>query len=103
MSNKMTCLGCGAHASAVLTAYDDGDPCPYCKLSAQATLEIQTIRTARADEELKAKLETAIKEREEAQRERDWAKQRLAHIESDLGEIVQRARSPLSEEAGTFW
>lgn len=99
----MTCLGCGSHTSAVLTAYEDGDPCPYCKLSAQATLEIQTIRTTRADDDLKSKLEMAIKERDEAQRERDWAKQRLAHIESDLGEIVKRTQQPLSDEAGSVW
>lgn len=99
----MTCLGCQSHTSAVLDAYEDGSPCPYCKLSAAATLEIQSIRRAHADEKLKTKLETAIKERDEAQRERDWAKQRLARIESELGEIVQRTQRPLSEEAGTVW
>lgn len=99
----MTCLGCQSYTSSVLTAYEDGEPCPYCKLSAAATLEILSIRTARADEELKAKLETAIKERDEAQRERDWAKQRLTRIESELSEIVQRTKRPLSEEAGTVW
>jgi hypothetical protein len=99
----MTCLGCQSHTSAVLTAYEDGEPCPYCKLSAAATLEIQTIRRARADDELKAKLEQAIKERDEAQRERDWAKQRLAHVESELTDLVERIRRPLSDEPGSVW
>jgi len=103
VSNKMTCLGCQAHTSAVLTAYEDGNPCPYCKLSAEATLEILSIRTARADEELKTKLETAIKERDEARRERDWAKQRLEHIGSHLGDLVARTQRPLSEESGSTW
>jgi FtsZ-binding cell division protein ZapB len=99
----MTCLGCQAHTSAVLDAYEDGSPCPYCKLSAAATLEIQTIRRARADDELKGKLEQAIRERDEAQRERDWAKQRLAHVESELTGLGERIRRPLSDEPGSAW
>jgi hypothetical protein len=42
---KMTCPGCDAHTSAVGIAYRDGDPCPYCGLPAEETL--QRVKTAR--------------------------------------------------------
>lgn len=103
MSDKMSCLGCDAYSSSVLEAFNDGEPCPYCGLSAATTLELQTVRKARSDEALKAKCEQALKERDEAQRELRWAKQRLERLASTLGESVRQLESPLTEEKGAFW
>lgn len=103
MGNKMTCPACDSHTSAVLAAFDEGNPCPYCGLSAGAALEIQTVRLKRADEELKTHLVTAIKERDEAQRELGWAKQRLEKIGEALGEAADRTKQPLNEEGKTWY
>ena len=99
----MTCLGCDAHTSGVLQAFEDGEPCPNCGLSAEATLEIQTVRRSHADGELKAKCEQVLKERDEAQRELRWAKQRLERLASVLGDSVRQLEQPLTEEKGLFW
>ena len=66
MSNRMTCPGCEAHTSSVLAACEEGSPCPYCGLSANAILEIGALRVKRADETLKARLEKALVERDRA-------------------------------------
>lgn len=99
MSEKMTCPGCDARLSSVLYAFQNGDPCPVCGLSAAAALEIQSVRNVQADSRLKERLEKAITERDAAQRERDWAKTRLAHVEGELDELLSRLRKPLEDEA----
>jgi hypothetical protein len=103
MSNKMECPGCGSYTSSVLRAYENGGRCPQCGLSAEATLEIKTIRQARADEALRTKLETVIKERDEAQRELRWAKARLEHLAEVLGGSVECIGKPLSDEEPESW
>lgn len=95
MSRKMTCPGCNAHTSSVLAAFEEGRPCPNCGLSAEAALEIDGVRQRRADEELKAKLETAIKERDAAQRELRLVKARLERITDLVGR-------PLDEEESSW-
>lgn len=103
MSNKMTCPACNSHTSSTLAAFEEGRPCPNCGLSAEAALEILTVRQKRADEDLKARLETAIKERDEAQRELRWAKRRLEQIGETLDEAAGRTKQPLSEEEKTWY
>ncbi len=85
MSRKMTCPACNAHTSSVLAAFEEGRPCPNCGLSAAAALEINDVQQRRADEELKARLETAIKERDSAQRELRLTKDRLERITDLVG------------------
>jgi hypothetical protein len=41
-------------------AFDRGEPCPYCGLSAQAALEVAMVRDRRGDEQLKEQLSEAI-------------------------------------------
>lgn len=103
MGRKMTCPGCNSHTSSVLAAFEEGRPCPQCGLSAEAALEIETIRQRRADEDLKARLEQAIKERDEAQRELRWAKHRLDRLSEVLGDAVDRIGKPLQEEQEETW
>lgn len=94
----MSCPGCDSHSSSILRAFQEDRPCPYCGLSAEATREIEDIREARANEALKAQLETAIKERDEAQREAQLAKSRLAQVERDLATLLAFKRKPLQPE-----
>lgn len=64
MSDKMTCPGCDSHASAVLRAFEDCEPCPYCGLSWSTAAELEekhrTVRQSRANEEMKAIAEAAL-------------------------------------------
>lgn len=62
----MTCPGCGAHTSSVLAKVNDGEPCPFCGLSADAILEVAEVRRKAADEDLKARLEKALVDRDRA-------------------------------------
>lgn len=94
MSNKMACPACGSHTSSVLAAFEEGRPCPECGLSAEASLEILTVRQRRADEELKTKLEATIKERDTAQRELRFVKARLERITELVGRPLEDEESP---------
>lgn len=94
MSRKMTCPACNAHLSSVLAAFEEGRPCPNCGLSAEAALEIEGVRMRRADEDLKARLEAAIKERDAAQRELRLVKARLKRITELVGRPLEDEESP---------
>lgn len=104
MSNKMTCLGCNSHTSDALRAFENGEPCPYCGLSAEATLEIQSVRKSRADEQVKAKCEQALKDLGQARADLARANARLAYMESLISDAATRLAKPLSEEEiGRQW
>ncbi len=94
MSRKMTCPACNAHTSSVFAAFEEGRPCPNCGLSAEAALEIDGVRQRRADEQLKAQAETAIKERDAAQRELRLVKARLERITNLVGRPLKDEESP---------
>lgn len=66
VSNKMECPGCGGVSSSVLAKVQDGEPCPFCGLSASAIREIHDVRRRKADEELRGRLEKALIERDRA-------------------------------------
>lgn len=57
----MTCPGCDAYTSGVVTAFEEGEPCPYCRLPATATAEILDARKRSADAELTKRYEEAVK------------------------------------------
>lgn len=88
MSNKQECPGCESYSSSVLAAFERGEPCPYCGLSAAAALEIEAVKTSRADGALRERLAVVLRERDEMKRELDRSRSQL-----------QRARSILNEEA----
>ncbi|WP_435601335.1 hypothetical protein [Streptomyces sp. C10-9-1] len=94
MTRKMTCPACNSHTSSVLAASEEGRPCPICGLSADAALEIDGVRQQRSDEALKARLETAIKERDAAQRELSLVKYRLERITRLVGSPLEDEESP---------
>ena len=66
MSDKIECPGCGSYTSSVLAKVEQGEPCPYCGLSADAIEEIRAVRRKKADEDLKGRLEKALVERDRA-------------------------------------
>jgi uncharacterized coiled-coil protein SlyX len=88
MADKMSCPACDARTSSVLTAFEDGNPCPHCELpwiGAQLVLEA---RRRGADEDLVtrlAELETKL-----AAAEAEGAKMRrqLDHIRQELEETT---------------
>jgi hypothetical protein len=60
VSHKMHCPGCNSTTSGIAAAFNDGRSCPNCGLSAEAALEVESIRDRRGDEQLKADLAAAI-------------------------------------------
>ena len=78
MSEKMACPACRSYTSSILRAYQEGQPCPACGLSAGATGEILAVQVRRADEQLKEQLEVAITERDRAKTE---ARRLAVHLE----------------------
>ena len=76
----MCCPGCGGYTSSVLSAYEDGSPCPYCGLSSDAAEEILTVRKRVADEALKARVEELAKELSSVKTERDKLRRTLRDL-----------------------
>lgn len=83
----MICPGCDGYTSSILMAVRDGQPCPYCGLSASAITEIDALQQNRADEELKARLEAAIKDRDAAQAKAARLERQLARITSAVRQV----------------
>lgn len=98
MSNKMCCPGCDSYTSAIYTAYQEEEPCPYCGLSHEAAKEIETVRESRATAEFQAKYEQAFKDRDEARNDLKRASARLAYLESLIASAAERLAKPLAEE-----
>lgn len=89
MSDKMTCPGCDAHSSTVLSRFNDGQPCKFCGLSAPAALEILAVRERQADAELTAKLEEALKRADKAE---DQVRRLRIHLNALLSKAHEVAR-----------
>jgi hypothetical protein len=81
----MECPGCGAYSSSVLIKVNDGEPCPFCGLSAEAIVEIGSVRREKADEGLKARLEKALVERGRAVTEAADLRRRLYAVRRAVG------------------
>lgn len=86
MSEKMTCPACTSHTSSVLSAYREGEPCPYCGLTVDATQQILTIQRSKASEDVKRMAQEAV--------------ERAARAEAEvrrLERIVERVNDALHE------
>lgn len=81
----MECPGCQAVSSSVLIRVTNGEPCPFCGLSAGAVLEIGGVRRKQADEKLKERLEKALVERDQARREAAALRGQVADARRALG------------------
>lgn len=69
----MDCPGCGNYGSDVMSAFNRGDPCPRCGLSAHAAMEVLATRVSRADSVLKLQVEALVKECDRLRRRLDAA------------------------------
>ena len=81
----MECPGCGAYSSSVLIKVSDGEPCPFCGLSADAILEISSVRRVKADEALRQQLEKVLVERDRAVTEAAKLRNALYNVRSAVG------------------
>lgn len=80
MSDKMGCPGCGSHSSSILAAYEEGGPCPYCGLSAEAITQVIKARENHANEELIEKYTEAVARAELAERKVGFLEGKLERI-----------------------
>lgn len=80
MSNKMTCPACNAHLSSVRMAFETGEPCPECGLSATAAIEVLGVQSKRGDESLKQQLADALIRAGRAEAEATKLREKLARI-----------------------
>lgn len=83
---KMECAGCGSWTNSVGLAMRDGEPCPYCGLSAEVQIAVSAARERNADQSL-------IDERVEAEKramkaEREAAAGRI--LARDLTDALSR-------------
>jgi hypothetical protein len=79
----------------VYIAWNDGQPCPYCGLSAEAIAQVLHARRRAADAELTEKLEKAIIERDRAQNE---ARKLAGH----LARIKRAVEDPPDDDGGPW-
>lgn len=89
MADKMTCPGCDAHLSSVLNAFDRGEPCPVCGLSYATAAELdekrRTVGESRANDEVKAIAEDALRRAGKASAEAEQLRRQVAAIRAVLG------------------
>jgi hypothetical protein len=85
VSEKTECPGCHAVTSSVRVSVMNGDPCPYCGLSADAVLEIGGVRRKQADGELKERLATALADLDRAKAEAVKLRGQVASARQALG------------------
>lgn len=69
MSSKAYCPACESYTSSLKQAYDNGWDCEYCGLSNDAWHEINTIRTARNDDDMAERFTQLRKENDKLIRE----------------------------------
>ncbi len=69
MSEKRECPACDSCTSSVLSAFAQGQPCPYCGLSAEAADELEAARVRGASEALVASTAQALRRAEVAETE----------------------------------
>lgn len=94
MSEKRTCPACQSHTSAVLRAYLEGTPCPYCALPAGAAEAVEKAREHHVAEETVARLIEAEKRVAAVEHENTQLRWKLAQI----GDVLERKITTLGEE-----
>jgi DNA repair exonuclease SbcCD ATPase subunit len=84
----MECPGCGSYTSSVYRAFADGEPCPVCGLSHEATAELitirDTVRVSRANDEVKAIAEDALRRAGKAEAEVETLRRQIAGVRAAL-------------------
>lgn len=94
----MECPGCNAYSSSVLVKVSQGEPCPFCGLSASAISEILAVRRKRGDEELKERLAKALIELDQVKAEAARLRGQVASARRALG--CEHPSAPHVKEPG---
>lgn len=84
----MECPGCNSYTSSIRAAVDEGNPCPVCKLPADAILEVAAVRNSRQASRNAERMSELVIENG-----------RLRGEVSHLREILARVRFAVEEEA----
>lgn len=77
---RIQCPACGQNVFAILQAFRDGDPCPYCGLPADAARTVLEAARRGADEKLRRAYSEAMKRALDAERQRDEVLERMGVI-----------------------
>lgn len=85
MGDRMTCPGCSAYTSDVLSAYLDGLPCPYCGLPSTAAREVLAAQRCGADAALTEKYTALVVQAGQNEAEL----QRLRNVVDDIRIILE--------------
>lgn len=80
MSRKTECPACNSWTSSIYDAFQDGEPCPFCQLPAEAAKAINTARERNADEQLIKRALAAELRAAEMEAELRRLRTRLANI-----------------------
>lgn len=91
MGERLECPACESETSTVLIRFRDGEPCPYCGLSAAAMAEIFDARKRGADKALMTKYTEAVKRADKAEREVSHLRSKLSRIEQALKDDEETA------------
>lgn len=86
MSLRTYCPGCDNELSAIRAAFERGEGCPNCGLSATAAEEIMSVRARLGDEKLKSELEAALKRADQYEQQYRLALYRLSAVQKALAE-----------------
>lgn len=84
MADKMECPGCESYTSGILQAFEEGAPCPVCKLSHDAMKAVLAAQESHANTALTEKFTEAIKRADKLEKENRTLRYRLLEIERAL-------------------
>lgn len=87
MSDKMECPGCKSYTSSVLRAVRDGEPCPYCGLTADAIEAVLAASRKHGETKLVEDLREALKRADKAEAQAGRLRAAMWQIQSGLEEI----------------
>lgn len=98
MSNKIECPGCESYTSSVARAVSDGDPCPYCGLSADAIRTVLEARERHGETKLVEQITEALKRAEKAEHEAKALRAALRAVRTALTSVDLEAKEDTTDE-----
>ena len=87
MSEKTICPACDSYTSDIYRAFEDGRPCPYCGLPAEAAKAVERARERGASDEMVERAAKAEQRAAELQREA----RRLRALLGEARQVLDRA------------
>jgi hypothetical protein len=98
VSDKRLCPACQSYTSTVLGAFERGDPCPYCGLSASAASELIAAQERGANAEVVERAGVAERRAEAAEREAARLRWLLKTIREAVGQVDAAVSIPAPPE-----